>query len=838
MKKEIESYWRDKLTIRSFNRSDLDNKFYVLSMFPYPSGFLHMGHVRVYTISDTIARFYRMNGKNVFHPMGWDAFGLPAENAAIQRKIPADQWTKQNIEHMKRQLTQLGCSFDWNAELATCSPDYYKWTQKLFLMMFADRLAYQREATVNWDPVDKTVLAEEQIDANGCSWRSGARVEKKLLRQWFVKTTKFAESLYNGLDDPVLQDWRDITNLQKHWIGPCDGWSFNLKVGKSDVITIWTKSPEHFIRAGFIAIKRDHILNKRKVTEGVLDVMVRNPFGADLPLIVVGEDVVDFPAAHDCYVGIPTKNGDDLALAEKWNLRVETLPLDDEEEFAEERQWVLDKAIDLGVGGDFKVSSNLKDWLISRQRFWGTPIPIIHCASCGAVPVRDEDLPIKLPDCEIGTPLAEHHEWLKCSCPKCGGDAKRESDTMDTFVDSSWYFLRYLSANDNKQLVDMEMSRRMMPVDVYIGGKEHAVLHLYYARFINHFLHGKGFVSHPEPFKRLLVQGMVMGRTYRVKGSGKYLNESEVDQIDEKGGRAIEKSTGKPVVVMWEKMSKSKFNGVDPEEMIEAHGCDTTRLIMLADVAPTSHRNWSEATFPGIINWQKRLWLTLHDFAQKRARAGEFEKSANFDEQERSLDEALNQCSSSVTFNYKYTHQLSVAISRMQSFTNAIRRATADVEVLGANYERALASQIIMLAPMAPHFASELWSRFRSIPNRIDEHSSHINWSDDVFNQKWPRVDKDFPVNFCIKANNVVIHESEIKCGELNEMSEEQALFRSLNTQAAVKYLTGRKVLGTDWRIHENYQGTLTFNIDRTAEIEKQKELNKSKQKKKEKRKN
>lgn len=835
MKKEIELHWRDKLGNKTFDRSDIDNKFYVLSMFPYPSGFLHMGHVRVYTISDTIARFHRMNGKNVFHPMGWDAFGLPAENAAIQRKIPADQWTKQNIEHMKKQLTQLGCSFDWDAELTTCDPEYYKWTQKLFLMLFEDGLAYQREATVNWDPVDKTVLAEEQIDSNGCSWRSGAKVEKKLLRQWFVKTTKFAESLYNGLNDPVLQDWRDIINLQKHWIGPCDGWSFNLKAGK-DVITIWTKKPENFIRAGFVAIKTDHILNKNKITEGVLDVMVKNPYGADLP-VVVTEDV-DFPNAHDVYIGIPSKNENDFLLAQKWNIRIEgSLPID--EEFAEDREWVLEKANNLKLGGDFKVSSHLKDWLISRQRFWGTPIPIIHCASCGAVPVSDEDLPIKLPDCTVGVPLDQHLDWLKCSCPKCGGQAKRESDTMDTFVDSSWYFLRYLSANDSKQLVNVSLSKKMMPVDIYIGGKEHAVLHLYYARFINHFLHKKGFVSHPEPFKRLLVQGMVMGKTFRVKGSGKYLNESEVDLVDEKSGKGIEKSTGKAVVVMWEKMSKSKFNGVDPNEMIENHGCDTTRLIMLADVAPTSHRNWSEATFPGIINWQKRLWLTLHDFTQKRKRMSEFEKSNNFEEQEHALAGALNQCSSCVTFNYKYSQQLSVAISRMQAFTNAIRRVTADVEVLGGYYERALASQIIMLAPMAPHFASELWSRFRSVPNRINEHSEHINWTADVFNQKWPKVDEEFKVNFCIKANNAVIHESEIKCGELNQMSEEQALFLGLNNQATIKYLTGQKVLGTSWTIRENYEGILTFHIDRSAEIEKQKELdNKKGKKKKEKRKN
>jgi leucyl-tRNA synthetase len=431
-------------------------------------------------------------------------------------------------------------------------------------------------------------------------------------------------------------------------------------------------------------------------------------------------------------------------------------------------------------------------------------------------------LPVQLPEC-VGIPLHQNEEWQKCNCPKCGGKAKRETDTMDTFVDSSWYYLRYLSAQDNKQLADMNLTCKMMPVDVYIGGKEHAVLHLYYARFINHFLHEKGFVTHPEPFKRLLSQGMVMGKTYRVKGSGKYLTESDVDMVDEKKGKAVEKATGNSVVVMWEKMSKSKFNGVDPNEMIENHGCDTTRLIMLADVAPSSSRNWTEATFPGIINWQKRLWLTLHDFKQKRERFEEFKKSNEFDEHERALAEALNLYASSTTFNYKYSHQLSVAISRMQAFTNAIRRATPDVEVLGGNYERALASQIIMLAPMAPHFASELWERFRSAKNRINEHSAHINWNADVFSQRWPKVDENFNVDFIIKVNNVVIVESKIKCGELNRMSEEQALFIALNEKKALEYLKGKQILKTNWLIHEDYEGILTFYIDRSETREKQK---------------
>lgn len=823
MKLQIEEYWRDKLGEKRFDATNVKDKMYVLSMFPYPSGNLHMGHVRVYTISDAIARFYRLNGKNVFHPMGWDAFGLPAENAAIQRQIPADEWTKENIKHMKKQLGDLGCSFDWQAELATCDPAYYKWTQTLFLMLYNDGLAYQREATVNWDPVDKTVLANEQVDANGCSWRSGAKVEKKLLKQWYLKATKFSEQLLAGLEDPFLQDWRSIVKVQQHWIGECDGWNFDLKVGKR-ILTVWSQTPQDLIYAGFIAVKKDHWLNENKIEDGLLNLMVKNPFGSDLPIIVTDE--VDFPPFNDVYVGVPARKDEDLEIAQKHGLRIESsLPL---EQFDEDKDWVLDKAQQLRIGGDYKVSSKLKDWLVSRQRYWGTPIPIIHCDTCGTVPVKNEDLPVQLPELNgnIGQPLHQNEEWLKCSCPKCGSsNARRESDTMDTFVDSSWYFLRYLDAQNSSEITNKNLARSMMPVDIYIGGKEHAELHLYYARFINHYLHQKGFVNHPEPFKRLLVQGMVKGKSFRAKESGKYLKEHEVEIIDAKKGKAIEKSSGKPVIVMWEKMSKSKFNGVDPIDVIGVHGCDTTRLIMLADVAPTSHRNWSDATFPGIINWQRRIWMTLHDFVRARENPDNIVKSDTFDEQEEKLADAINYFTSGATFNYKYSHQLSVAISKMQGLTNAIRRASEDVVALGKNYERALAAQIIMLAPMAPHLSSEYWARFKSAKNRLSETSETINWSGDVFSQQWPKVDPHHQIDMTLKVNNVVVKSLKLKCQELNSMNEEQALFIALNQEEMIKYLKGQKVLGTSWSICQDYEGIFTFHVDLTAEIERQKAI-------------
>ncbi|XP_059613088.1 leucine--tRNA ligase, mitochondrial [Phlebotomus argentipes] len=730
-------------------------------MFPYPSGNLHMGHVRVYTISDAMARFFRMCGKNVLHPMGWDAFGLPAENAARERGIPADKWTESNIEKMKQQLEKLGCSFDWRRELATCSPEYYKWTQYLFLRLYREGLAYQREALVNWDPVDETVLADEQVDENGCSWRSGAKVEKRLLRQWFIRTTRFAKELLEGLDNPILEDWRDIVKLQKHWIGDCNGYSFDFAVVSHQAdqqppistISVWTQKPELVKMSSFVAISKNHPLAQN--CDGLA---VQNPFtGQQIPFVIQEDE--DFPPECNAFLGIPTLESlpEDLGAAE-----------------------VLKKAQELRIGG-FPVSSKLKDWLISRQRTWGTPIPIIHCPDCGPVPVPEESLPVTL----------ENTQEDKVSCPKCKNPgAKREKDTMDTFVDSSWYFLRFLDSKNSQEIFRKDLVKSM-PVDLYIGGKEHAVLHLYYARFMNHFLNSIGLVPEKEPFKRLLVQGMVMGRSFRVKGSGKYLPESEVEIIDEKRNKAMEKVSGKPVVVTWEKMSKSKLNGVDPEDVIEELGVDATRLVILGDVAPFSHRNWSRATFQGLINWQKRLWMTVHDFCLSRRADGKVEKSAQFAEEEAKLWDARNYYITGATFHFRHTHQLSVAISKMQGLTNSIRRAPPDVVQSGKEYQRALATQIIMLAPLAPHFASELWVRFASAVEKDD----FLAWDEDVLHQRWPEVEAEYHLDLTAKVNGVELGVRKFPRRLLDAMTKEEATKTALTVPEVIKFIGEKKIL-------------------------------------------
>ncbi|XP_013106187.2 leucine--tRNA ligase, mitochondrial [Stomoxys calcitrans] len=823
IKHRIEKYWRASLSRGNFNLQSLDNKFYVLSMFPYPSGNLHMGHVRVYTISDTVARFQRMCGLNVFQPIGWDAFGLPAENAAIQRGIEPKEWTEQNILQMKQQLQDLGCSFDWKHEMSTCSPEYYRWTQKLFLMLHKEGLAYQNEALVNWDPVDKTVLADEQVDANGCSWRSGAKVEKKLLKQWFIKTTAYAKQLLDGLEDPTLRDWRDIINLQRHWIGECDGYSFQLLTSAATSLRVWTPNPEHFKDPNaFVVLKTTHYLAKDK--KNAFDITIENPFtGTIMPVIF--SDTPVFADKCDVYLAAPSFVEEDKELQESLSLsffasedlntkkhNLEAMRLD-----------VLESAKRLKIGG-FKVSSKLQDWLISRQRYWGTPIPIIHCDKCGVVPVPDEQLPVVLPEkLEIDK---NRQEGLKCTCPKCQSpEATRESDTMDTFVDSSWYYLRYLDPQNSEAIFDQNLVSQTMPVDLYIGGKEHAVLHLYYARFMNHFLHSQGLVHCSEPFSRLLVQGMVMGRSFRIKGSGRYVQEHEVDIVNAKKNQAVLKKTKEPVIMTWEKMSKSKMNGVDPSDMFREYGTDATRLIVLADVAPTSHRNWSSATFPGILNWQKRLWLTVNEFCELRSSSEENEKidvnSQEFLAEDEKLFDARNFYVKGATFNFRHTHQLSVGISKMQGLTNSLRRTPKHVMRYGKQYERALASQIIMLAPMAPHFASELWSKFASASNRINSTSPELQWHEDVLSQRWPEIDQEYQLDLAIKVNGFENCCIKIPRSHIDKVTHNDALDLAFNTDSVTSYLIDKKIRTTNFVLYPGIEAILNIYVDKVKQEKK-----------------
>ncbi|KAJ2947843.1 hypothetical protein O0L34_g9632 [Tuta absoluta] len=826
VKLRIEKHWSNE--VMNGTKQNKKISYYVLPMFPYPSGNLHMGHVRVYSLSDTLSRFQKLCGKNVVHPIGWDAFGLPAENAAIERNIPPALWTNSNIEAMRQQLLHMGFKFDWDREISTCDPQYYRWTQYIFLKLFENGMAYQSKALVNWDPVDKTVLADEQVDEQGCSWRSGAKVEKKTLTQWFVKTTKYAKRLYDGLKSKSLENWRDIINLQNHWIGECNGVVVTFKIQVDDKmrsIDIWTSDPYKFIHGKFIIMSTTNIIiQDLAATYDAL--MVKNPLtNIDMPVYVT--DDFEYPEGRDVYIACPEFDEKDCSLAE--SLNINTTLVDTTLNLNDENQLAVELAKKKNVGGYF-VSSKLKDWLISRQRYWGTPIPIIHCSKCGSVPVPYEDLPVKLPTpSSMGSgiqTLAMIDDWVNCKCPKCNSDAKRETDTMDTFVDSSWYYYRFLDPHNKEMPFDKNELIGSTPVHIYIGGKEHAVLHLYYARFMSYFLNSLGLTPNEEPFKKLLVQGMVMGQSFKLKSSGRYLKPESVEKV---GKDYKDKKTGEPVVVQWEKMSKSKHNGENPERLITTYGCDTTKLLMLADVPPATSRQWSDATLPGVLNWQHRLWMTIREFLQHRndstLQTSKMLTEEEFKSHELKLWDSRNYLIAHTTFQFKHTQMISVGISRLQSLTSTLRnKVPPEVVAKSKEFETALASLIIMLAPITPHFCSELWAGFQSAPHRLNQNSQSLNWNKGVLDQRWPTVDDNYKLSFNCKVDGSDRCDIKIPAVELANLSEAKALQIMLEQKEVLKRIGGRGILRTKYEIYPGCRATLHIFSNR-KQAEKKKKI-------------
>ncbi|XP_038066500.1 probable leucine--tRNA ligase, mitochondrial [Patiria miniata] len=797
-REELEAFWKDKLQTYSkeltLNKQDERPKYYVLSMFPYPSGRLHMGHVRVYTISDTFAHFHRLNGKQVLHPMGWDAFGLPAENAAIERKLKPDDWTYSNIEYMKKQLTDLSMCFNWDREVTTCNPDYYRWTQSIFVKLYRAGLAYQKEALVNWDPVDQTVLAKEQVDENGCSWRSGAIVEQKLLKQWFLKMTHYSKSLLDGLED--LPHWpAGVKSMQANWIGDCSGCAFNFTLQDSTQhvntdLPIHTAHPELIYGASHIVLAPTHILLKKKEFLNRLSPAVRVQLkqiesteldinlgiSAFHPLTqksipVFASSRLPFQENVESSLGIPCFCWEDREFAELHGVSFETVidrgsgeaRLMNSDKFTgltvdEAKAAVMQHARDLNVGGHM-TSPRQFDWLISRQRYWGTPIPIINCDQCGAVPVPEGDLPVVLPKLNTLTgkgmsPLAEATDWVNVRCPECSGDAKRETDTMDTFVDSSWYFLRYTDAANEKAAFGQEAADWLMPVDLYIGGKEHAIMHLLYARFINHFLHDQGLVAHKEPFACLLTQGLVMGQSYRVASTGQYIRPQEVEF---KGEEPVQKDTDEKLIAKWEKMSKSKHNGVDPEETAKQYGIDTVRLFILSGIPPEHDMPWNISTISGVMRWKNRLWSLVTRFIRLR---NQREWSQEVPEVKRKkhetkLGKLRNTAIQEVTEQFTTDYMPSVAITRLMELTNTLRGFPDDVVRNSRAFEDTVCALCIMTAPMAPMITSELWRGIAGAPY----HLTGYHWDRNVLQQSWPTLEPESQekaafVNVTVKVNN------------------------------------------------------------------------------------
>ncbi|MEH2435054.1 MAG: leucine--tRNA ligase [Nostoc sp.] len=771
-------------------------KFYALSMFPYPSGSLHMGHVRNYTITDVIARLKRMQGYRVIHPMGWDAFGLPAENAAIDRGVPPAKWTYQNMAQMRQQLQRLGLSIDWECELATCSPDYYKWTQWIFLQFLQAGLAYQKEAAVNWDPIDQTVLANEQVDNEGRSWRSGAIVERKLLRQWFFKITDYAEELLNDLDK--LTGWPERVKLmQANWIGKSTGAYLEFPIiGIDEKIAVYTTRPDTVYGVSYLVLAPEHPLTKRVTTkeqQAAVEAFIKevsnqselertaedkpkrgistggvaiNPFtGEEVPIWIA--DYVLYEYGTGAVMGVPAHDVRDFKFAKNYDLPIDfviaspddvagfdltptseinevtqLIQIEYNQAYTEPgilinsgaftgmtstdaKQAIIEYAEQQGFG-KVRVQYRLRDWLISRQRYWGAPIPVIHCPNCGIVPVPDKDLPVQLPE-EVeftgrgGSPLTQLESWVNVPCPTCGTPAKRETDTMDTFIDSSWYFLRFPDAKNEQQVFDSSKINGWMPVDQYVGGIEHAILHLLYSRFFTKVLRDRGLLNFDEPFQRLLTQGMVQGLTYtnpNNSGKDKWVPFNLVDPDEPRDPK-----TGEPLQLVYATMSKSKGNGVAPEDVIAKYGVDTARMFILFKAPPEKDLEWDEADVEGQSRFLNRVWRLVTDYvaagvSRKQAQLADLTKG------EKELRRAIHRAIQAVTEDLEDEYQFNTAISELMKLSNALTDADGKNSPI---YAEGIRTLVMLLAPFAPHIADELWHL--------------LGESNSVHTQTWPSFD-------------------------------------------------------------------------------------------------
>jgi leucyl-tRNA synthetase len=810
-------------------------KYYVLEMFPYPSGRIHMGHVRNYTLGDVVARYRRAQGYNVLHPMGWDAFGLPAENAAMERGVHPGKWTVENIAAMRTQLRSMGLSYDWGREFATCTPDYYQHEQKMFLKFLQAGLAYRKESWVNWDPVENTVLANEQV-VDGCGWRSGAPVERRLLSQWFLKITAFADDLLAAIDR--LERWPDRVRLmQANWIGKSEGARVRFALansgnGDSRAIEVFTTRPDTLFGASFIAVAANHPVAqeiaknnqdaaafiaecaKLGTSEAAVETAEKKGFDTGLKAVHPLDNTITLPVHIANFVlmeygtgaifGCPAHDQRDLDFANAYNLPVipVVLPVDaDADSFTvtdtaytgagtliNSGAWNgLDSdagkkaaiaALENSNAGKGETTFRLRDWGVSRQRYWGCPIPVIHCPKCGAVPVPEADLPITLPeDVDFGVtgnPLSNHPTWKHTSCPECGGAAEREQDTFDTFFESSWYFLRYADPA-HQDGFGAEAAAYWMPVDQYIGGVEHAVLHLLYSRFFTRALSQVGYLDLDEPFAGLMTQGMVCHQTFRDK-DGKWLFPTDVAKS---GDGWVDTSSGVPVVAgRIEKMSKSKRNVVDPELIIETYGADTARLFMLSDSPPERDMEWTESGVEGASRFLKRVWRMAHDpdIAQDMdptdsnltAQMGETAVAAV-----RMAHKSILALSADIE-NFRFNR----AVAQLHMLTNAIADIKMTDEGAAAAKRFAVETLAQLLNPLAPHLAEDMW-------HALGHHTM-------LAQSPWPVADAalaaDNEIEIGIQVNGKLRDTIKLARDCPNDAAEAAAL----SSAAVIRYLEGK----------------------------------------------
>ena len=797
-----QKYWEDARCFEVGEDADKE-KYYCLTMFPYPSGKLHMGHVRVFTLNDVIARYHRLQGKHVLQPMGWDAFGMPAENAAIERGIPPAKWTYSNIEDMRGQFKRLGYGYDWTREITTCRPEYYRWEQWLFTKMFEKGLVYRKNSIVNWDPVDQTVLANEQV-IDGRGWRSNALVERREIPQWFMKITDYADELLDELDR--MPGWPDsVKTMQRNWIGRSEGVELSFEVaGEEEPLTVYTTRPDTLMGVTYMAVAAEHPLasksaamnpdvaafiaecKKTDAQEATLETMEKKgmPLGISAIHPLTGEEVPLWVAnfvlmsyGTGAVMAVPGHDARDWEFAKKHDLPIKQViaPVDgseidiDEAVFLERGTLINSGDYDgLDFDGAFnaiadyfeksgrgsrKVNYRLRDWGVSRQRYWGTPIPIIYCDDCDAVPVPDDQLPVILPEDVVvkgtGSPLKDMPEFVNVSCPKCGKDARRETDTFDTFVESSWYFARYACPDSDDAMLD-DRVHYWTPVDQYTGGIEHAILHLLYSRFFERVMRDEGLTGVSEPFTNLLTQGMVL-----------------------KDGA---------------KMSKSKGNTVDPQELIEKFGADTVRLFMMFAAPPEQSLEWSDDGVQGSFRFLKRFWSAVMDHAAKGP-AAELDVSS-LSETLKDLRRKTHQTIAKISDDIGRRHSFNTAVAASMELLNAINKLDDDSDQGRAVERESLNAVVVMLSPMVPHICHALWQELGHESALID--------------QRWPTVDESALeldlVEMVVQVNGKLRARLSVAVDASKEAIEAEALADE-NVQRYIEGKDVRKVIVVPGRL-------------------------------------
>jgi len=789
---DVQQFWQQEDTFRAVEDNSKE-KYYCLAMFPYPSGQLHMGHVRNYTIGDVISRYQRMQGKNVLQPMGWDAFGLPAENAAIKNKVAPAAWTYDNIDYMRGQLQRLGLGYDWQRELATCTPEYYRWEQWLFTRLFEKGLVYKKTAAVNWDPVDNTVLANEQV-IDGRGWRSGALVEKRDIPQWFMKITDYAEQLLEDLDQ--LDGWPEqVRTMQANWIGRSEGLQIEFDVVNSDErLAVYTTRPDTLMGVTYVAVAVEHPLalkaaesnpelqafveecRKMETSEAAMETAEKKGVATGLTAIhpITGEEVPVWAAnfvlmgyGTGAVMSVPAHDQRDYEFAQKYGLTIKqvieptnnedcdlsTAALTEKGKLINSAQFdgltskasfdAIASELEAKNKGERQTNYRLRDWGVSRQRYWGTPIPIINCPDCGSVPVPEADLPVTLPEDVIvdgsGSPIKSMPEFYQCKCPKCGGGAERETDTFDTFFESSWYYARFTCPDNTEAMLD-ERANHWLPVDQYVGGIEHAVLHLLYARFFHKLMRDEGLVDGDEPFKNLLTQGMVL-----------------------KDGT---------------KMSKSKGNTVDPQALIDQYGADTARLFMMFAAPPEQSLEWSDKAVEGSHRFLNRLWRTTFEHLEKGACVALDVDSLSDDLKE--IRRQTYQALSKVNDDLGRRHTFNTAIAAVMELMNAVTKLNDDSDQARAVRQEALEMAVLMLAPITPHICHQLWQA--------------LGHDDAVVNVAWPEVDesalKQDKIELMVQVNGKL--RAKIKVGA--EAAKDAVEAEAMADDNVQKFIDGKEI--------------------------------------------